>query len=299
MRKIFVATVALAALAMSISSAHAAINIYVARIQNGQVFIAGDQAPTRTAVFWEGVAVGKNTTIFGAFIFNTTNLPFDCVGRLTIGTEERDVVINNCTADITVIEAGVPKTGQLISHATGDDGDFQKGVTWPAPRFTKNVNAADDTGAGGGIASNAICDGTETCNGTITDHLTGLIWLQNANCFGGQTWANALTSANTLNSGECGLTDGSVEGDWRLPNVRELFSLVSFSSDVIPGPIPDPFLPAGHPFTNFVAGKYWSSTTVFSDASPWQVDFDAGGSDIVSRSSKTSNLLVTAVRGGS
>ncbi len=180
MKKLFVATVALAVLAIFISSAQA-INIDEATIQNGQVFIAGNQAPKRTAILWEGVAVGENTTAGGAFTFNTTNLPADCVGRLKIGTEERDVVIENCAA------AHVPKTGQTTSFATGDDGDLEKGVASPNPRFTVNVNAANDVGGGtGGIAGNGICDGTETCNGTITDNLTGLIWLKNANCFGSQ-----------------------------------------------------------------------------------------------------------------
>ena len=80
----------------------------------------------------------------------------------------------------------------------------RRGVAWPNPRFTDNSN------------------------GTVTDNLTGLIWLKNANCFGTQTWANALSAANTLNSGECGLTDGSAEGDWRLPNVREQQSLIDY-----------------------------------------------------------------------
>ena len=39
-------------------------------------------------------------------------------------------------------------------------------------------------------------------------------------------WAAALSMALTLKEGECGLSDGSAEGDWRLPNVRELDSLV-------------------------------------------------------------------------
>ena len=54
----------------------------------------------------------------------------------------------------------VPKTGQTTSYATGDDGELEKGVAWPNPRFTDNNN------------------------GTVTDNLTGLIWLKHANCFG-------------------------------------------------------------------------------------------------------------------
>ena len=67
----------------------------------------------------------------------------------------------------------MPKTGQTTCYATGDDGDLEKGVAWPNPRFTDNGN------------------------GTVTDNLTGLIWLKNANCAVRQKLGNALTAANT------------------------------------------------------------------------------------------------------
>ena len=41
------------------------------------------------------------------------------------------------------------------------------------------------------------------------------------NCFGKEDWASALSDANGLASGSCGLTDGSIAGDWRLPSVWE------------------------------------------------------------------------------
>jgi hypothetical protein len=98
----------------------------------------------------------------------------------------------------------VEVTGQTTSYADGDDGDLQAGVPFPTPRFS-------DKG-----------------DGTVKDNLTNLIWLKNANCFGFVAWAQALTDANTLRSGSCGLTDGSVAGDWRLPNVKGLQSLIHF-----------------------------------------------------------------------
>ena len=166
-------------------------------------------------------------------------------------------------------EAGVPKTGQTTSYATGDDGDLQKGVAWPTPRFTDNGD------------------------GTVTDNLTGLIWLKNANCFGTSIWTQALTDANTLNSGECGLSDGSSEGDWRLPNVRELFSLIDYSQV-------NPALPNGHPFDNVQSDlmdcTYWSSTTD-PNSEFWAATvrfFNSG----VGGSPKTESYYVWPVRGG-
>jgi hypothetical protein len=128
--------------------------------------------------------------------------------------------------------APIPKTGQTVVYASRDDGYWQQalGVEWPDPRFTDNGN------------------------GTVTDNLTGLIWLKNSNCYGVRDWSTALSDANGLSSGQCGLTDGSIAGEWRLPNLRELFSLVDAENY-------NPALPSNHPFTNVQADLYWSSTT--------------------------------------
>ena len=134
----------------------------------------------------------------------------------------------------------VAKTGQTecwgssgtpISCAgTGQDGEYQSGASVD-PRFTDNGD------------------------GTVTDNLTGLIWLQYAGCGPKGQWGAALNFANQLSDGSCGLSDGSVAGDWRLPNIREIQSLINFGAN-------GPALPSGHPFqvvqlTDF----YWSSTT--------------------------------------
>jgi len=59
-------------------------------------------------------------------------------------------------------------------------------------------------------------------NGTITDGLTGLIWLKQAACLGDADWKTANERAAGLKSGDCSLTDGSSQGDWRLPTRDEL-----------------------------------------------------------------------------
>lgn len=143
-------------------------------------------------------------------------------------------------------EVNIPKTGQINSYAAGDDGDLEMGLAWPSPRFTDNGD------------------------GTVTDNLTALVWLKNMNCFGQQTWADALASAATLNSGECGLSDGSVEGDWRLPSITELYSLIDTGRS-------SPALPIGHPFTGVQFGYYWSSTTYPEMTSyAWSLSMGAG-----------------------
>jgi hypothetical protein len=129
----------------------------------------------------------------------------------------------------------LPKTGQTTSYGSRDDGNLQKGVAWPSPRFTDNNN------------------------GTITDNLTGLVWLKNANCFGTRTWAQALNDANTLANNHCGLSDGSTAGQWRLPNVNELESLINDAQ-----PKSASWLNT-QGFSNVQSDWYWSSTTNADD----------------------------------
>jgi hypothetical protein len=160
--------------------------------------------------------------------------------------------------------APVEKSGQTSSNATGDDGDKEEGIAWPNPRFTDNGD------------------------GTVTDNLTGLIWLQNANSFGQRSWADALSDCNSLADGAAGLTDGSVAGDWRLPNVKELQSLIDYSNY-------NPVLPTGYPFTGVQSSYYWSSTTSANyTGGAWGVSMNFG---YVGYNIKVDNRYVWPVRG--
>lgn len=160
----------------------------------------------------------------------------------------------------------VMKTGQTECYSTkgtienpcvslGQDGDYEKGES-VSTRFTDNAD------------------------GTVTDNLTGLTWLKDASCSdlaldasgnfvgsvdssgnidssgnrGYGNWKYALAISNTLKNGVCGLTDGSSVGDWRLPNVKEIRSLIDYGNN-------SPALPTGHPFTDVKFDRYWTSTT--------------------------------------
>ncbi len=127
--------------------------------------------------------------------------------------------------------------GAIPCAGTGQDGDVQAGVPSPDPRFTDNGD------------------------GTVRDNLTGLIWLQRGKCLshdGKVSWGEALRRAAELADGhdDCRLSDGSTAGDWRVPNVRELMSLVEVGSSSS-----GPALADGHPFTNVQIEMHWTSTS--------------------------------------
>jgi hypothetical protein len=159
---------------------------------------------------------------------------------------------------------------------TGQDGDKLFGAAWPNPRFVDNDN------------------------GTVTDKLTDLIWLKNANCTetvggiakgsGYLIWADALTWANSLASGSCGLSDGSTANQWRLPSKNELQSLVNSQPTSIATWL------NSQEFTNVLLSYYWSSTTYApSTTSAWYVNMIDG---LVGYGSKANSDYVWPVRTG-
>jgi hypothetical protein len=142
----------------------------------------------------------------------------------------------------------LPQTGQETCYAAWDDGALQKGVSWPAPRFTDNGD------------------------GTITDNLTGLIWLKNGDCFGPKSWQDAIDTIADLNANpdNYGCSDYTASySDWRLPNLNELLSLVNVEEKDT-----SRWLNAKG-FSGAKTGDYWSSSSTGTDQA-WIVDMEDG-----------------------
>lgn len=244
-----------------------ALEAGLARIQDDHVQVGGKGAAKDSPVYWQGVPIATSTG-GGTFSFTTQDIPVTCVGELSDGVTTVFIAVSGCTAAGVTVPSSlalVAATGQTTSYAIGDDGYHQQGVASPTPRFTDNLD------------------------GTITDNLTGLIWLEDAGCLGEWGWIGALDAVDELADGKCGLTDGSVAGSWRLPNRNELASLRYGGSG----------LPPGHPFAAPAepSDYFWSSTTY-----PWIPDtawatrlFEDGAE---TRDSKNVVNPVIAVRGG-
>jgi hypothetical protein len=153
-------------------------------------------------------------------------------------------------------------------------------------------------------AAFAVCQGTITAttptagfvdhgNGTVTHTKTGLMWKQcteglaGAGCVGTTTiytWQNAMNQATAAN-----IATFAGFSDWRLPNQKELLSIVEQQCDV-------PSVNATIFPATVSGGFYWSSSTyAVNGALAMGVTFNHGAGGT---SSKISTQFVRLVRGG-
>jgi hypothetical protein len=219
----------------------------------------------------------------------------DALAALTAIDAALEGSSNDNKPELTCGTRGLLKTGQTTCHnsagnvipcpGTGQDGELQKGVLF---KYIDNGN------------------------GTITDAVTGLMWEKlcdedppGATCVSDHdvdttyTWTNAFTKVANLNA-----ANFAGYNDWRLPNRRELESLVN-AENVNPS-IGSAFnTSCSAPcaltacsctqFTNLLA-RYWSSTSTASGGgSAWFVGFNDG--DVGGDGTGTA-YYVRAVRAG-
>ena len=130
---------------------------------------------------------------------------------------------------------------QIPCDGSGQDAEYGIGIVTEGNRFDEQENL-------------------------VHDKLTGLTWLRQADVFTYPlTWDETLDAVTQLNK------DNFLGyNDWRLPNRRELRSLISHGEK-------KPALPKNHPFQNLFLGWYWTSTTsALAPAYAWRVHFEGG-----------------------
>ncbi len=167
-----------------------------------------------------------------------------------------------------------------------------------------NVVSCTGTGQDGEKQAGATLAYQDNGDGTVTDRDTGLMWEKQSddgsihdrdNAF---TFANAGTHVAALNS-----ANFAGHNDWRLPNIRELSSLVDYG-------VANPAIATSFFHTNCFGGAtvlngsctafsfYWSSTSSTNlPGSAFTVNFTDGTSGVFVKNG-TNAFAVRGVRGG-
>ena len=177
---------------------------------------------------------------------------------------------------------------------------------WTSDRQANDTNKVWATNAGGGIGNHpkteTISAGgvkhfharlvrdvetpvlinahfSDNLDGTITDHLTNLIW-QKVPCADSLTWEQALVYADTLSLAN--------SNEWRLPNIKEIQSINEEQRI-------SPSINTAY-FTNNGYSKYWSSTSLPNQTTKaWYLDTRFG---ITTYDFKTAKHYFFCVRSG-
>lgn len=156
-------------------------------------------------------------------------------------------------------------------------------------------------------------------NGTVTDNRTGLVWLRDANCLGAAVnWQTAVQfvagladqpEGSVAAGHDCGLSDGSSPGEWRLATVDEWLAMTQAARAIGCYEIGRPVFTddtgtvcweegSGSSFINVRDGGYWTpSTSVLDPTEAWAYGLAAFGSG-PGRFDKTLPGYVWPVRGG-
>jgi len=123
---------------------------------------------------------------------------------------------------------GLPRTSQTTIYANFDDGYYKAGM--PAGAGVRFVDNGD---------------------GTITDNATGLMWVKDPGGMPGPPFNAPMDWQAAIDA--CEALDFAGHTDWRLPNIKELMSIIDYSTM-------NPALDLAY-FSPILAGPFWSSTT--------------------------------------
>jgi len=215
----------------------------------------------------------------------------DCNGDGQVAVDEILKVVNRALGDTCTVQSGgqqFPATGQTTCWDTNG-----------------NVIACSGTGQDGQIQAGGALAYADNGDGTITDLNTHLMWEKKDQSGSIQDESTLYTWADALSTFIGGLNAGAGfarHTDWRLPNEKELPSIINFQN-LAPAASADFNANCAPGCTVMTcsctqSGLYWSSTThQVNTFTAWFVDFFDGSPGL---SIKSRNCgYVRAVRGGS
>lgn len=173
-------------------------------------------------------------------------------------------------AEQVILSRGLPKTGETIEAPVGCDGFYQAGW-WVGEKVNGHrERLIAKTIAGGDV---------------VIDRATGLMWAADGAVKGcaynaSLTWALALQYIDDF--------EFAGFSDWRVPNIRELSSIVDYVK--FSPSIKEP------PFANTYNGVYWSSTTDFYNLSN-ALGVDFGNFAVAGHDKTMGSMKLRLVRG--
>ncbi len=177
------------------------------------------------------------------------------------------------TASCTPAASSYAWTGGTCAGTTG-----ATCTVTPTATTTYTVTGTNAGGTGAAASATVTVSATTStlqpnADGTVTDSKTGLTWMR---CAMGQTWDGTTCSGtvSTYTFDQASALIGTVtfagQNDWRLPNIRELQTIVDRSV----------YYPAidSAAFPNTPSLYFWSNTpTAYYSSYAWTVIFNYGG----------------------
>lgn len=171
------------------------------------------------------------------------------------------------------LQPQLPRSGQISTYDTQGhkvdfagswhDGELQRGLEWPEPRFLVNGD------------------------GTITDRLTGLMWLLDGGCLGQVTWPFSRAKIGELNNGEVNCHDYTADySDWFLPDIKQVSLLINAEEASNRNYL---YL---NGFSNLDSTVYWSATQYVNVQNAWTVNIENGAITFRDKLEKASLLPV-------
>jgi hypothetical protein len=190
------------------------------------------------------------------------------------------VVVDSCIAPYTIEKDYFPNT--IISYYTSstprDESAWSVEFDYPGrSTYSSKSNSRYVRAVRGRKSNNAFVDNE---NGTVTDLSTGLMWQQQQS----DTWMDWNAAIDY-----CWYLDFAGYGLWRMPQKRELHSIVDFSGSY---PAIDPIA-----FPDFGGGSFWTANENVCDDNRACSVYIGNGS-VGCNGTKTSNNYVLAVIGG-
>ena len=233
--------------------------------QQTGTFIAVDT--TSGDAITSDLKVGKKAWVDGIEIIGSST---------AVETKSGDAIASDLQSGKKAWVDGIEIIGTSTAVDTSSDpnlipSNIREGVTLFGVVGTFNPSTSPE------VAANSGARYVDNGDGTVTDTRSNLLWLKNSNCFDEQTWDDAMQIAANLANGQCGLSDASTAGTWRLPTKIEWQLMIDdrYTNPVISNAAGTGKWTEGDAFTGVVSDWYWDSTAYDTNYA-WNVHLNDG-----------------------